>query len=225
MRKKGPRRPFPPHTRFLQCYFRKRIETSDSLIEQMLLKYVHAATVAAFKLEVVLFDSSQCQLPVGGNLDYSTGRSSHTSYSQWLQEVETTFGEYRLVPMTASGERGIVCQMQIEPDSIAYLRRYPGTIPAAIQTALEPLLVDLPDPAFSLRWDEEARAWCSRFSLPAELPRTHLRHGRSPESTKPDSPETGRRFLRLNGKSILASEIVPTAVPALGRCFTLQPAQ
>lgn len=86
---------------------------------------------------------------------------------QWLQEVEATFGECCLVPMTATEERGIVCQMQIEPDSLAYLRQYPGAIPAAIETALEPLLANLPNPAFTLRWDEGARLWCSRFILPA----------------------------------------------------------
>jgi hypothetical protein len=55
MRKKGSRRPFPPHTRFLQYYFRKRIEISGSLIEQMLPKSIHAVTAAGFELKVVLF--------------------------------------------------------------------------------------------------------------------------------------------------------------------------
>lgn len=30
---------------------------------------------------------------------------------EWLRLVEETFGEYELVEMTATGERGIVCQM------------------------------------------------------------------------------------------------------------------
>ena len=81
----------------------------------------------------------------------------------WLQEVKPTFGEYQRVPMTASGERGIACQMQIEPESLSYLRQYPGEKAAAIQTALEPLLDHLPYPIFTLSWDEAARAWRSRF--------------------------------------------------------------
>ncbi len=44
MRKKGSTRPFPPYTRFLQYYFRKRIETSGSLMAQMLPKSIHAVT-------------------------------------------------------------------------------------------------------------------------------------------------------------------------------------
>lgn len=100
---------------------------------------------------------------------------------EWLQEVEAIFRECCLVPVTATGERGIVCQMQIEPDSLAYLRPYPGAIPAAIETALGPLLANLPSPAFTLRWDERARAWCSRFSLSTELPRTQHRCNRNPD--------------------------------------------
>ena len=56
----------------------------------------------------------------------------------WLNDVEAAFGGYQLVPMTASGERGIVCQMQIEPESLPYLRQYPSEKVAAIRTALEP---------------------------------------------------------------------------------------
>jgi len=55
MRKKGSKRPFPPWTCFLQHYFRKRIETSGSLLEQMLPRSIHAVTAAGFALKVVLF--------------------------------------------------------------------------------------------------------------------------------------------------------------------------
>jgi hypothetical protein len=89
---------------------------------------------------------------------------------EWLAEVEATFGECHLVPMTPAGERGIACQMQIEPDSLPHLRRFPGEKTAAIQTALEPLLEHPPRPVFTLHWNEEARAWCSRFAPLAELP-------------------------------------------------------
>ena len=90
---------------------------------------------------------------------------------EWLSNVEDTFGEYHLAPMTAAGERGIACQMQIEPESFPYLRRYPGEKAAAIKTALEPLLEDPPKPVFSLRWDEEARLWRSQFFVSDALPR------------------------------------------------------
>ena len=43
----------------------------------------------------------------------------------WLRQVEETFGDYQLVPMTASDERGILCRMHIDPDSIPYLQKYP----------------------------------------------------------------------------------------------------
>jgi hypothetical protein len=42
---------------------------------------------------------------------------------KWLRRVESIFGEYQLVPMTATGERGIVCRMQIEPESLPHLRQ------------------------------------------------------------------------------------------------------
>ena len=63
---------------------------------------------------------------------------------EWLEEVEATFGECRLVAMTVAGERGIACQMQIEPESPHYLRQFPGAQAAVIQTALEPLLESPP---------------------------------------------------------------------------------
>jgi len=89
---------------------------------------------------------------------------------EWLNEVEATFGECQLVAMTATGERGIACQMQIEPESLPHLRQYPSGKAAAIQAALEPLLEDPPKPVFTLRWDEEARLWRSQFAPTDELP-------------------------------------------------------
>jgi hypothetical protein len=88
----------------------------------------------------------------------------------WLKEVEETFGECQLVAMTTAGERGIACQMQIEPGNLQHLRQYHDKKEADIQKALEPLLENPPKPAFSLYWDEKSQAWCSRFSMPAALP-------------------------------------------------------
>jgi hypothetical protein len=45
---------------------------------------------------------------------------------EWLKEVEAEFGEYQLFAMTASGERGIACQMQIEPESLPHLCQFSG---------------------------------------------------------------------------------------------------
>lgn len=89
---------------------------------------------------------------------------------EWLERVEATFGECQLVVMTAPGERGIACQMQIEPESLPYLRQYPGEKAAAIQAALEPLLEDPPKPVFTLRWDKETQLWHSQFAPTDELP-------------------------------------------------------
>lgn len=92
---------------------------------------------------------------------------------EWLDRVEATFGPYQLMPMTATGERGIVCQMQIEPESQEYLRRFPSENSEktdAIQAALEPLLEHLPNPVFWLRWDEQTQFWLSDFALLNELP-------------------------------------------------------
>jgi hypothetical protein len=61
--------------------------------------------------------------------------------------------------------------MQIEPESLPYLRRFPGEKAAAIHTALQPLLVNPPRPAFTLRWDEESRNWRSEFAAMDELPK------------------------------------------------------
>ena len=88
----------------------------------------------------------------------------------WLKEVEATFGECQLVPMTTGGERGIACQMQVEQNSLPHLRQYPGEKGAAIRTALAPLLEQPPRPVFTLRRDESLRIWTSRFAPSAELP-------------------------------------------------------
>jgi hypothetical protein len=89
---------------------------------------------------------------------------------EWLKQVENTFGEYQLVPMTATGERGITCQMRVEPDSLFHLRQFPTEKAAAIEQALHPLLEDPPKPCFNLRWDKEQELWTSEIVPPFELP-------------------------------------------------------
>jgi hypothetical protein len=89
----------------------------------------------------------------------------------WLAEVEARFGGYELYVMTVTGERGIACQMQIEPASLPYLRRnlpeYLGaTVRQAFRQVLNPLLQSLPKPRLQVRWDERLRLWTSQFQEP-----------------------------------------------------------
>lgn len=55
MRKKNSKRAFPPYICFVQNYYRKRVETAGSLIEQLLPKSIHAVTSQGFELKVALF--------------------------------------------------------------------------------------------------------------------------------------------------------------------------
>ena len=83
---------------------------------------------------------------------------------EWLRQVERSFGEYQLVPMTRTGERGIVCRMKIEKESISLLRRYFTEKTSAIKTALSPLLDEPPNPFFVLRWHNKRALWQSRIA-------------------------------------------------------------
>ncbi len=55
IRKKNSKRPLPAYVSFVQHYYRKRIETAGSLIEQLLPKSIHAVTAEGFELKVALF--------------------------------------------------------------------------------------------------------------------------------------------------------------------------
>ena len=55
LRKKNSKRQYPPWEVYLQQVHRKRVETSNSLIEQLLPKSIHAVTAAGFELKVFLF--------------------------------------------------------------------------------------------------------------------------------------------------------------------------
>jgi hypothetical protein len=89
----------------------------------------------------------------------------------WLQTIYDAYGECQLVPMTAGGDRGLVCQMEIEAESMAHLRHSPSSLSEAIQASLEPLLDQPPAPLLHLSWDEEARAWLSEMGATNQLPR------------------------------------------------------
>lgn len=55
MRKRNSKRPVPPWMAYLQHLYRKAIETTGSLLEQLLPKSIHAVTSQGFELKVVLF--------------------------------------------------------------------------------------------------------------------------------------------------------------------------
>jgi hypothetical protein len=88
----------------------------------------------------------------------------------WLQSIADAFGECQLVPMTSAGERGLLCNMQIDGNSQEFIRRMPGTKADEIQAALAPLLESPPAPSLRLWWEAEASAWRSEFQGINELP-------------------------------------------------------
>jgi hypothetical protein len=55
LRKKNSKRPLPPWVHYLRSSYRKIIETTGSLIEQLLPKHIHAVTPRGFELKVALF--------------------------------------------------------------------------------------------------------------------------------------------------------------------------
>jgi hypothetical protein len=55
MRKKNSKRALSPSISFVQSYYRKRVETAGSLIEQLVPKSIHAVTSQGFELKVALF--------------------------------------------------------------------------------------------------------------------------------------------------------------------------
>ena len=88
----------------------------------------------------------------------------------WLERIYNLYGECDLVPMTARGERGLVCQMLVEPDSRQHLRRFDPALGQPLQEALRPLLEEPPAPALALRWDGERRVWLSEMVILDGLP-------------------------------------------------------
>jgi hypothetical protein len=82
-----------------------------------------------------------------------------------LAEIEVRYGDYQLVPMTATGERGLVTQMRIVPESVPHLARFSNPLGQELTRVLTPLLETPPAPALTLRWDEEHKLWQSEFWL------------------------------------------------------------
>ena len=94
----------------------------------------------------------------------------HPADPFWLRQIEETFGDYQLLSMTSTGERGILCRMKVEPDSIGNLRKYAFEQSYAIQEALQPFLDQPPKPIFGMHWDDELNTWLSQIQPPNELP-------------------------------------------------------
>ena len=88
----------------------------------------------------------------------------------WLAEVRQTCGGYALVPMTRSGERGMICQMRIVEDSRVHLRVMRSAQREAIRQALLPLLADLPAVTLAMAWDERRDGWVSTIMRPPRFP-------------------------------------------------------
>jgi hypothetical protein len=55
LRKSNSKRPMPPWVHYLMSSYRKMVETTGSLIEQLLPKHIHAVTARGFELKVALF--------------------------------------------------------------------------------------------------------------------------------------------------------------------------
>ena len=54
-RKKNSKRPVPPWVAYLQFHYRKMIETTGSLLTNLLPKKIHATSASGFELKIVLF--------------------------------------------------------------------------------------------------------------------------------------------------------------------------
>jgi len=89
---------------------------------------------------------------------------------EWLRDIEEAFGVVELVEMTPEGERGILCQMQVEEGSLAHLRWVGSPKAMLIQEALEPLLEERPRPILKIRWDQERRMWTSESLTRTQVP-------------------------------------------------------
>lgn len=97
----------------------------------------------------------------------------------WLNQVEQTYGDYQLEPMTATGERGILTQMRIDPESVPLLQQLPNAQTGELRQALTPMLEELPAPILKLSWSKEQKMWQSRLwvGLPPALQALFERSG------------------------------------------------
>jgi hypothetical protein len=87
----------------------------------------------------------------------------------WLAEIERTFGRYQLAAMTQTGERGMVCQMEVAADSHPYLRCLSQPLNRAIRDALRPLRRHPPTVTLAVQWHAERQCWVSSILKPFQV--------------------------------------------------------
>ena len=91
----------------------------------------------------------------------------HVVDPKWLAELEARYGDYHLISMTQTGERGILTQMHIAEESAPLLERFTHPVARDFTQALQPLLEDGGPlgaaPVLKLRWDAERKLWSSDF--------------------------------------------------------------
>lgn len=86
--------------------------------------------------------------------------------AHWLETIAHVFGSYQLTAMTTGGERGLVCQMRIAEESIAYVRVLPYPHLDALRDVLVPLLEEPPAVTLHLTWSADNRCWLSHILEP-----------------------------------------------------------
>lgn len=82
---------------------------------------------------------------------------------RWLAELEEVFGPSQLTVMSAGGERGLVCQMHIAPESAQHVRRLAHPLAAGITQMLLPLVHEPPAVTLALAWDTASGSWVSQI--------------------------------------------------------------
>jgi hypothetical protein len=84
----------------------------------------------------------------------------------WLADIERTFGSYQLAAMTHTGERGIICQMQVAEDSHRYLRRLIHPLSREVRKVPRALRRQPPAVTLEVRWQADQQGWVSSIIRP-----------------------------------------------------------
>lgn len=116
--------------------------------------------------------------------------------ADWLEEVHQTFGGYELVPMTQSGERGMVCQMRVVEESHVHLRVMRNRQSEAIRQALVPLLGAPPAVTLAMAWDERSGGWTSTMVRPPKFPLGQLVMTRGAIETLAEAGQSPMEFIQ-----------------------------
>ena len=97
----------------------------------------------------------------------------------WLATLEEIYGGYQLLPMTATGEQGILCQMRVARGGLHHLRPSLDSKAREVEAALQPLLDQPPKPILKVHWNPELALWQSDFwiGLPKDMQAVFERTG------------------------------------------------